>query len=218
MATGYGLANYASISANFTFHGKTAHAAVDPWDAKDALDASELMDVGVAYLREQLRPTYRAAPRRHQWRHPAQHDPGYWRRPGGGCATPTCRTRSADLREAGQVAKGAALMTGTTQEYQIIAAGWPQLGIRRSPRRSRATSTRSGCRAGARTSSASPASSRNPPAGRRWGSRPPSRRSAGGRKAMPRTTTATCPGPCRPAFGVSRRSCRASPFTTGRPR
>ena len=30
MATGYGLANYASISANFTFHGKTAHAAVDP--------------------------------------------------------------------------------------------------------------------------------------------------------------------------------------------
>jgi aminobenzoyl-glutamate utilization protein B len=28
------------------------------------------------------------------------------------------------------VAKGAALMTGTTQEYQIVAAGWPQLGMK----------------------------------------------------------------------------------------
>ena len=29
-ATGYGLLNYAAISAKFTFHGKTAHGAVNP--------------------------------------------------------------------------------------------------------------------------------------------------------------------------------------------
>src|SRR6202163_2383365 len=28
------------------------------------------------------------------------------------------------------VAKGAALMTGTTTEYQLVAAGWPQLGMK----------------------------------------------------------------------------------------
>ena len=33
LATGYGLQNYAAISAKFTFHGKTAHGAVAPWDA-----------------------------------------------------------------------------------------------------------------------------------------------------------------------------------------
>src|SRR5215831_20725992 len=32
LATGYGLQNYAAISAIFTFHGKTAHGAVNPWD------------------------------------------------------------------------------------------------------------------------------------------------------------------------------------------
>jgi aminobenzoyl-glutamate utilization protein B len=38
---------------------RPAHGAVNPWDARDALDAIELMDTGVAYLRQQLHPTYR---------------------------------------------------------------------------------------------------------------------------------------------------------------
>src|SRR5713101_5382928 len=59
-AAGYGLMNYAAISAKFTFHGKTAHGAVNPWDGKDAVDAVELMDIGFDKLREHLRPTYRA--------------------------------------------------------------------------------------------------------------------------------------------------------------
>ncbi|MDB5648938.1 MAG: Aminobenzoyl-glutamate utilization protein, partial [Hyphomicrobiales bacterium] len=43
--TGYGLQNYAAISAKFTFHGKTAHGANNPWNGKDAVDAVELMDI-----------------------------------------------------------------------------------------------------------------------------------------------------------------------------
>ena len=46
LATGYGVQNYAAISSIFTFHGKTAHGAVNPWDGKDAVDAVELMDIG----------------------------------------------------------------------------------------------------------------------------------------------------------------------------
>ena len=60
LAAGYGLMNYAAISAKFDFHGKTAHGAVDPWNGKDAVDAVELMDFGFDKLREHLRPTYRA--------------------------------------------------------------------------------------------------------------------------------------------------------------
>src|SRR5262245_16234071 len=54
--TGFGIGNYAAISSVFTFHGKTAHGAVNPWDGKDAVDAVVLMDMGFDKLREHLRP------------------------------------------------------------------------------------------------------------------------------------------------------------------
>lgn len=41
------------------FFGKTAHAAGDPWDGRSALDAVELTNVGLNYLREHLKPTAR---------------------------------------------------------------------------------------------------------------------------------------------------------------
>jgi len=41
------------------FFGKTAHAAGDPWHARSALDAVELANVGLNYLREHLKPTAR---------------------------------------------------------------------------------------------------------------------------------------------------------------
>jgi len=41
------------------FFGKTAHAAGDPWNGRSALDAIELTDVGLNYLREHLKPTAR---------------------------------------------------------------------------------------------------------------------------------------------------------------
>jgi len=126
-ATGYGLANYASISADFAFHGKTAHGAVDPWDAKDALDALELMDVGTAFLRQQLRPTYRI--------HRVITNGGIQPNIIPDLGQAWWWVRDANMPDAKvtfdklvNIAKGAALMTATTMDYQIKAAGWPQLG------------------------------------------------------------------------------------------
>jgi len=41
------------------FFGKAAHAAGDPWHGRSALDAIELTNVGLNYLREHLKPTAR---------------------------------------------------------------------------------------------------------------------------------------------------------------
>jgi aminobenzoyl-glutamate utilization protein B len=41
------------------FFGRTAHSAGDPWNARSALDAVELTNVGLNYLREHLKPTAR---------------------------------------------------------------------------------------------------------------------------------------------------------------
>jgi len=53
-ATSYGPSSNGMVSVEFTFHGKTAHAAGDPWDGRSALDAVELMDVGMNFRREHL--------------------------------------------------------------------------------------------------------------------------------------------------------------------
>src|SRR5882762_11205437 len=126
-AAGYGLMNYAAISAKFTFHGKTAHGAVNPWDGKDAVDAVELMDLGFDKLREHLRPTYRA----HRTITIGGIQPNiiadtgqiWW------------FVRDQSMPEAKQtyekllkVAEGAALMTGTTYDVKYAASAWPQLG------------------------------------------------------------------------------------------
>ena len=50
------LANY---RVGFKFHGKPAHAAADPYNGRSALDAVELMNVGVNYLREHMIPDAR---------------------------------------------------------------------------------------------------------------------------------------------------------------
>ena len=129
LAAGYGLMNYAAISAKFDFHGKSAHGAVDPWNGKDAVDAVELMDIGFDKLREHLHPTYRA----HraitaggiQPNIIADHGQIWW------------FVRDADMPSAKEtfdklvkIAEGAALMTGTTMDYKIDAAAWPQLGLK----------------------------------------------------------------------------------------
>ena len=46
LSTTYGIRQYGVISAEFTFHGKGAHSAVNPWLGRNALDAVVLMDVG----------------------------------------------------------------------------------------------------------------------------------------------------------------------------
>ena len=48
--------NAASIQMEYRFSGNAAHAADDPWNGRSALDAAELMNVGVQFLREHMRP------------------------------------------------------------------------------------------------------------------------------------------------------------------
>ena len=128
-ATGYGLATYAAISAKFTFHGKNAHGAMNPWDGKDAVDAVELMDIGFDKLREHLRPTYRA--------HRAITAGGIQPNIIPDYAQIWWFVRDANMPAAKEtfdkltkIGEGAALMTGTTMEYQIDAAAWPQLSLK----------------------------------------------------------------------------------------
>jgi len=53
-ATSYGPSSNGMVSIEYTFHGKTAHAAGDPWDGRSALDAVEIMDVAMNFRREHL--------------------------------------------------------------------------------------------------------------------------------------------------------------------
>src|SRR3954463_3678218 len=126
LTTGYGLQNYAAISSIFTFQGKTAHGAVNPWDGKDAVDAVELMDIGFDKLREHLRPTYRA----HRTITAGGIQPNIIADKGQiwwfvrDASMPAAKETYEKLVK---IAEGAALMTGTTYDVKYSASAWPQL-------------------------------------------------------------------------------------------
>jgi aminobenzoyl-glutamate utilization protein B len=112
------LANY---RVTFKFRGKTAHAAADPFNGRSALDAVELMNVGVNYLREHMIPDARVH---------------YVIINGGGVApnvvpdfaeslysvrAPRTDQLNALFERVKDIAKGAALMTGTEVEIDVIS-------------------------------------------------------------------------------------------------
>ena len=124
--TGWGLQTYAAIGVQFAFHGKTSHAAIDPWDGKNALDALELMDAGVAFLRQQMKPTYRI--------HRSIMAGGIQPNVIPDFTKIWYFIRDADMPSAKatydkllNIAKGADLMTGTSHEVIYQASAWPQL-------------------------------------------------------------------------------------------
>ena len=107
----------ANIKVNFRFHGKAAHAAYDPYNGRSALDAVELMNVGANYLREHLIPDARIH---------------YVITNGGGSAAnvvpplaesqyilraPLLQQVNEIYQRVMDVARGAALMTGTEVEF-----------------------------------------------------------------------------------------------------
>jgi aminobenzoyl-glutamate utilization protein B len=49
----------AMVDLSVEFHGTSAHAAYDPWNARSAVDAAELFTHGVNLMREHVRPTSR---------------------------------------------------------------------------------------------------------------------------------------------------------------
>src|SRR5262249_2700562 len=126
LSTAFGIGNYAAISSVFTFHGKTAHGAVNPWDGKDAVDAVVLMDMGFDKLREHWRPTYRA----HRTITAGGIQPNIIADKGQiwwfvrDASMPAAKETYDKLVK---IAEGAALMTGTTYDVKYSASAWPQL-------------------------------------------------------------------------------------------
>ena len=112
--------NAACMQVEFAFQGIAAHAAGNPWSGRSALDAAELMNVGVQFLREHM---------------PANSSVHYSFSDAGGISPnvvqPTAKliymVRSETVRQAKallarveDIAKGAALMTGTTVTWRQI--------------------------------------------------------------------------------------------------
>jgi aminobenzoyl-glutamate utilization protein B len=124
MSVGYGLIQSGLVSASFTFHGETAHAAVVPWKGRDALDGVMLMDVGLAQYREHMTPSMRAQ-----------------RVITNGGDQPNVIPRTAAVwwmfrdstaqgvlklfEQAKRIAEGAALMTNTGLSVDLMSAVWP---------------------------------------------------------------------------------------------
>jgi aminobenzoyl-glutamate utilization protein B len=109
-----------------TFTGKTAHAAGDPWDGRSALDAVELMDVGVNFLREHVRPTVRI--------HYVIPEAGKAPNVVPDHARVWYFVRGKDRAEVDEVyervlkiAEGASLMSGTTHEVYLITGVYNKL-------------------------------------------------------------------------------------------
>ena len=124
LGTVYGLRQYALISAEFTFKGQSAHAATAPWNARDALDAAVLMDIGWDKLREHLEPTQRS----HRVITNGGDQPNvipnrstiwwFFREATGE------KTRAL-FEKAKRVAQGAAMMTETSYDVNVLSAVWP---------------------------------------------------------------------------------------------
>ena len=113
------------VSVEYMFEGESAHGASSPWRGRSALDAVELMNIGVNFRREHLRITQRThyvitnggdqpnvvPPNASVWYFFRETD------------YPHIRA----LWEAGDaIAKGAALMTDTEVTSRILGSAWPQ--------------------------------------------------------------------------------------------
>ncbi len=123
-STEYGQIQIAAVSAEFTFHGETAHAGLSPWKGRDALDAVVLMDMGLAQFREHLEPTTRL--------HRVITDGGVQPNviPDRASVWWYFRDPDADkarglFDQATKIAEGAALMTNTEVEVEVKSAVWP---------------------------------------------------------------------------------------------
>ena len=124
LSTSYGPRQYAVLSVEYEFFGKTAHAASSPWTGVSAADAVKLMDLGWDVLREHLPPSQRS--------HSVIANGGlqpnivpdyakiwfYFREA-------TYEGASELYTRARKVAEGAALMTGTTWKEHVLSACWP---------------------------------------------------------------------------------------------
>ncbi len=114
------------ISVQYNFKGESAHAAGNPWRGRSALDAVELMDVGWNFRREHLPLSQRS--------HSVIVDGGAQ----PNVVPPTAsvwyyfrQTTYEGIKElwsiGDEIAKGAAMMTGTqVASTRVLGSAWPQ--------------------------------------------------------------------------------------------
>lgn len=108
---------------NYTFHGISAHASKHPEMGRSALDAAELMNIGANYLREHVADDVRMHYTYTNTEGPANIVPdiaatNYFIR-----STKRSRTEDASER-VDACAKGAAMMTGTTVDIELVTSNW----------------------------------------------------------------------------------------------
>ena len=120
VAAGNGL-----VSVEYTFTGESAHSAGAPWRGRSALDAVELMNIGMNFKREHLRLSQRT--------HYVITDGGHQPNVVPPRASVWYYFRETDyphikaLWDAGNAtAKGAAMMTNTEVTWRILGSAWPQ--------------------------------------------------------------------------------------------
>ena len=110
----------ALVDFRVMFYGETSHASADPWNGKSAVDAMELYTTGLNYYREHILPTSRIHYQIEQAGNVVNVVPDYakiWTR---------LRENSVEkvdemYERALDIAKGAALMTGTRYETNLIS-------------------------------------------------------------------------------------------------
>jgi aminobenzoyl-glutamate utilization protein B len=112
------------VSVEYTFNGESAHSAGAPWRGRSALDAVELMNVGWNFRREHLRLAQRS--------HYVISNGGDQPNVVPPNATVWYYFREADYEHimdmwkiGDDMAKGAALMTGTTVSSRLLGSAWP---------------------------------------------------------------------------------------------
>ncbi|SEC55453.1 aminobenzoyl-glutamate utilization protein B [Maribacter dokdonensis] len=113
------------ISVEYSFDGEAAHSAGSPWRGKSALDAAELMNIAWNYKREHLHPLKRS--------HSIFTDSGD--QPNVVPSKASIWFYFRDIKYEGimemyamanDMAKGAALMTGTTITSKVLGTAWPR--------------------------------------------------------------------------------------------
>lgn len=105
------------------FHGKAAHAAYDPWNGRSALDGVELFLHGLNLMREHVRPTVRM---HYVIQHGGDVPNVVPERASVWCWLRDTKHQGVDelLARARDIARGAALATGTQSELRVQSGDW----------------------------------------------------------------------------------------------
>ncbi len=126
-STAYGPSSNGMVSVEYTFRGKTSHAAGDPWDGHSALDAAEIMDIAWQFRREHLRLSQRS--------HNVISDGGGQPNIVPGTASNWYYFRDHDFKSVrelwnigNKIADAAAMATDTTVTRKVMGTAAPNFG------------------------------------------------------------------------------------------